>query len=163
VDLGLGRSLSGNENVAAGQEGFKMMAVLRVIGSIVAGLVLAFVLVVAVEVFSGVVHPFPEDFKGTHEEVCKHVERYPDWILAVCGGMWVGAALVSTWITGWLGNRWSALFLGLLLVAMVILNVSMLPYTMWFKIGILILIPAAVGAGVYLSSRPKMVATNAPV
>lgn len=59
-----------------------MKTLLRSVAGALAGLLLAFVLVIAVEAFSAVVHPFPDDFGGTHEEVCRHVERYPAGVLA---------------------------------------------------------------------------------
>lgn len=128
-----------------------MATVFRTLGAIVAGMLVAFLLVVAVELFSAVVHPLPPDFGGTEEEMCQHVERYPGWVLAVVVPAWAGAALAGTWIAGRLGNRGSALFVGLLLLAGVILNASMLPYPLWFKIACLIAIPCAIVAGLYLA------------
>jgi hypothetical protein len=130
-----------------------MATVLRTIGSIVAAMLVAFVLVVAVELFSAVVHPLPPDFGGTQEEVCQHVERYPSWVLAVVIPAWSATALTGTWIAGRLGNRGSALFLALAILATLILNLSMLPYPIWFKFGCLIAIPGASALGVYWSRR----------
>ena len=41
-----------------------MKSALRIVLAVVAGMALAFALVVAVEFFSSVVHPFPADFDG---------------------------------------------------------------------------------------------------
>src|SRR5262245_40134029 len=101
-----------------------MLAIFRAVGSVVAGLAVAFLLVIAVEFFSFIVHPLPPDFGGTHEEMCKHVERYPDWVLAVCVAFYVGTAFVSTWITGRIGNRGCAIFLGLILMGGLITNIA---------------------------------------
>ena len=60
-----------------------MKAVLLALAGVIAGLLVASVLVFAVEIFSGLVHPPPEDFGGTHEEICRLVEQYPPWVLAV--------------------------------------------------------------------------------
>jgi hypothetical protein len=130
-----------------------MGTVLRPIGAIIAGMLVAFVLVIAVELFSAVVHPLPPDFGHTEAEMCQHVERYPAWVLAVVVPMWAGAALAGTWVAGRLGNRASALVVGVLLFAAVAFNLSMLPYPIWFKGGCLIAIPLAVVAGLYLISR----------
>src|SRR5262245_60588405 len=137
-----------------------MAAVFRALGAIVAGMAMAFLLVVAVELFSAVVHPVPTDFKGTMEEICQHVERYPHWVLAVGVAAWVVTAFASTWTTGRLGNRGCALFLGLLLLSAVIFNLSMLPYPIWFKIANLIVIPTAIVSGCCLSSRREIAAAN---
>jgi hypothetical protein len=135
-----------------------MGTVFRGIGAIVAGLLVAFGLVVAVELFSAVVHPLPADFDGTMEEMCAHVARYPHWVLAVVVPLWGGTALAGTWIAGRLGNVWCALFVGLLLLAAAVFNISMLPYPMWFKVTMLIAISLAVAAGAYLSRGRAAVA-----
>lgn len=137
-----------------------MAAVLRAVGAIIAGILVAFILVVAVEIFSAVVHPFPPDFGGTTDEMCQHVERYPHWVLAVAVAAWAGTALAGTWTAGRLGNRGCALFVGLLLLTALVFNISMLPYPIWFKIANLIAIPCAIVSGLYLSSRRNTAALN---
>jgi len=127
-----------------------MMTVFRALGALVAATLVAFVLVVAVEAFSAVVHPLPPDFGGTMEEMCAHVERYPAWVLAVIVPLWAGIAFVSTWIAGRLGNILCALVIGALLQMMLVLNVWMLPYPIWFKIADLVGVPGAVALAIYL-------------
>jgi hypothetical protein len=132
-----------------------MKAAFRAVAAVFAGLVVAFILVVALELLSAVVHPLPEDFGGTSEEMCRHVERYPQWFLAVGVLAWAVTAFVGTWIAQRIGNLYSAATVGLLLLAALVLNISMLPYPIWFKIGNLLAIPAAVVAGSRLSRRHK--------
>jgi hypothetical protein len=135
-------------------------AALRTIVSIVAGIVVAFILVVAVEFFGAVVHPVPADFDGTMEAMCLHVARFPAWVLAVVVPAWAVTALAGTWTAGRIGNRGSALCVGLLLLAAAAFNLSMLPYPTWFKAAILIAIPLAIAAGAYWTSRRKPVAIS---
>ncbi len=116
-------------------------------------MVVAFILVVGVEGFSAVVHPFPKDFGGTMEEMCRHVERYPQWVLAAVVPMWAVAALVSTWMAQRIGNVYAAGIVGLLLLAALVLNISMLPYPIWFKVVNLLVIPAAIIAGSRVGGR----------
>ena len=118
-------------------------ASLRALAGTFIGLFVAFVLVVGVEGFSAVVHPLPKDFGGTTEEMCRHVERYPQWVLAVVVPMWAVTALVSTWIAQRIGNVYTAGIVGLLLLSALVFNLSMLPYPIWFKVANLIMIPAA--------------------
>jgi hypothetical protein len=132
-----------------------MMTVIRALGALVAATLLAFVLVVAVEAFSAVVHPLPPDFGETMEEMCAHVERYPAWVLAVVVPLWAGTAFLSTWIAGRLGNIVCAIIIGLFLLSMLVLNISMLPYPIWFKIASLVTMLAAVALAVYLL-RPRV-------
>lgn len=130
-----------------------MSTVFRALGSIVSGLALAFALVVVVEVVSLMAHPFPTDFGGTKEEMCKHVERFPQWVLALVVPAWAGTTFASTWMASRIGNRGCGLFVGLLLLAAVAMNVAMLPYPIWFKVSNLIAIPVAIFLGLRLSSR----------
>lgn len=129
-----------------------MKAVLRALAGVLVGLALSFLLVVGVEMFSAVVHPFPEDFGGTPEEVCRHVERYPNWVLAVVVPAWALTAFVGTWAARRIGNVYSATIVGLLLLAGVVLNISMLPYPIWFEIAIVLAVLIAVVSG----SRRRM-------
>lgn len=131
----------------------KLASAFRILGALLAASATALILVVAVELFSAIVHPFPPDFQGSTEEICRHVERYPDWVLAAVVPLWGGTALLTAWLAGRLGNRGCALFLGALLLAAVIWNVSMLPYPLWFKILQPIVILIAVVAGVRFSTR----------
>ena len=128
---------------------------LRTTAGTVLGLFSALVLIIGIEGFSAVVHPLPKDFGGTTEEMCRHVERYSPWVLAVVVPLWAAAALVSTWIARRIGNLYAAWIVGLLLLSGLVFNVTKLPYPMWFKVVILLAIPAALITGSRLAARPK--------
>lgn len=125
-----------------------MSAVLRTVVAMVVGLAIALALVIAVEFFSAVVHPFPAGFRGTQEEMCRHVENYPAWVLAVVVPAWAATALVSTWAARSIGNRHAAATVGLLLLAAVAVNISMLPYPARFKVASALFVFSAVAFGV---------------
>jgi hypothetical protein len=133
---------------------------LRTVAAAVGGFFVAFLLVVAVEYFSSVVHPFPEDFGGTDEEMCRHVERIPSWVLAVAVPMWAVAAFAGTWTAQRLGTLYSAVIVGVLLLAALVLNLSMLPYPIWFKVANLLVIPSALVGGSRLWRRRKAADTG---
>jgi hypothetical protein len=137
-----------------------MKAVLRNLAAVLAGLLVLFILVVAVELFSAVVHPLPEDFGGTTEEMCQHVERYPQWVLAVVVPAWAVAAFASTWTARRIGNLFSSAIIGLLLLAALGYHISMQPYPTWFKIANLLVIPTVIFAGSRLSMRHKTTGTG---
>src|SRR5262245_47437869 len=128
-------------------------ASLRGLAGTVIGLFMAFFLIIGVEGFSAVVHPLPKDFGGTMEEMCRHVERYPQWVLAVVVPMWAAAALVGAWIAQRIGNLYSSGIVGLLLLSALVFNVSKLPYPIWFKAVTLLVIPAAAIAGSRVAGR----------
>jgi hypothetical protein len=108
-----------------------MTSAVRALLAVVAGMALAFVLVVAVEYLSSVVHPFPANFDGN---IPAHVKRYPDWVLAVVVLMWGATAGAATWVAARIGGRLAGAVVTLLLASALAFNLSMLPYVMWFKI-----------------------------
>ena len=107
----------------------------RILLAVVAGMALAFALVVAVEMFSAVVHPFPPGFDpNAPGAIPAHVQRYPGWVLAVAGLMWGATAAAATWVASRIGGRLAGALVTLLLASALAFNLSMLPYVMWFKI-----------------------------
>jgi len=126
-----------------------MRTALRTFTAALAGLLCSFIVIVMVELFSGVVHPFPHDFQGTQEEICRHVERYPAWVLAVVIPMWAITVFSGTRIARRIGGVYASAIVGVLLVTALVFNVSMLPYPMWFKVVCLLAIPASIFVAVF--------------
>ena len=108
--------------------------VLNAIGGIVAGVATAMFAFVVGEMLSAVLHPFPDGFQGTQEEIWAHVARYPDWALAACAPIWVIGAYGGTWIAQRLGGDIPAIIVAAVIVAGVLFNISQLPYPRWFPI-----------------------------
>lgn len=127
-----------------------MRSALRIPLAVIAGVVLAFVLVVAVELFSSIVHPFPADFNGNIPE---HVRRYPDWVLAVVVLAWGGTAAAATWLASRIGTRLAGAIVALLLAWALIFNLTQLPYTMWFKVVMFTAFPIACFLGILYGQR----------
>jgi MFS family permease len=119
-----------------------MKTALRTLLGVVTGMALAFVLVIAVELFSSVVHPVPPD-TDTMDEMCLHVARYPHWVLGVVVLAWSATAFVSAWVATRIGNRLAGIAVILILTLAIVFNVSKLPYAMWFKVAMLICFPVA--------------------
>ncbi|MFO7692256.1 MAG: hypothetical protein R6V57_04125 [Vicinamibacterales bacterium] len=112
-----------------------MKSAIRTLLAVVAGMALAFALVVAVEVFSAVVHPFPPGLDpNAPGSIPEHVRRYPGWVLAVAGLMWGATAAAATWVASRIGGRLAGALVTLLLASALAFNMSMLPYVLWFKI-----------------------------
>jgi hypothetical protein len=137
-----------------------VLSVLRSVGSVLAGLVVAFVLVVAAEVFGSIFHPFPPGIDPTDLEACKaHVARFPTWVLAVGAGFWAAAALSGAWLAAFLGpGRHSAhgFVVGAILLALAVFNMSMLAYPIWFPIVNLLTFPLVTILGVRLA-KPRSI------
>ncbi len=137
-----------------------MMTALRNVAAVVAGIVVALILLIAVELFSAVVHPLPPGSGESMEEMCQHVARYPQWVLAVVVPAWGFTAFASTWTARRIAARGAALLIGTLLLAGVVFNISMLPYPTWFKGAILLVIPIAIFLGSRLPSLSKVLAVT---
>lgn len=131
-----------------------MKSIVRTIASVVAGVVTALLLLIAVEGFSAVVHPFPEGFGHTTEEMCLHVARYPAWVLAAVVPMWGAAAFLSVYASGKFGNLVSVAIVGGLFLAAVVANVLMLPYPQWFSIASPLVVAVGIAAAVWMKCRP---------
>jgi hypothetical protein len=127
-----------------------MKSAARTLLAVVSGMALAFVLVVAVEWFSSVVHPFPANFDGNIPE---HVRHYPHWVLGVVVMAWAATAAAGTWVASRIGGRLPGIVVALLLAWALIFNLTMLPYATWFKVAMLIAFPIACLLGIKYGSR----------
>jgi hypothetical protein len=122
----------------------------RILLGIVAGMGMALALVVAVEWFSSVVHPFPANFNG---DIPAHVKRYPGWVLGVVVLTWGATIAVATWVGSRIGGRLAGIVVSLLLAWALTYNLTMLPYAMWFKVAMFCAFPAACLLGIRYGRR----------
>ena len=111
-----------------------MISFSRVLLGITAGVLTIFFLVMAVEIFSAVVHPLPDDFDKSPEAMCQHVAHYPDWVLGTVVLLWGSTAFSGVWLAQKAGSYWASTVVAVLLLAALGFNLSMLPYTLWFKV-----------------------------
>ncbi len=122
----------------------------RTLLAVVAGMALAFALVVVVELFSSVVHPFPADFDGN---MGAHVRRYPQWVLGVVVLAWGATSTAAAWVASRVGDRPAGIVVALLLAWALIFNLTMLPYTTWFKVAMASAFPIACLLGIRYGRR----------
>ena len=134
-----------------------MGKVVRGVGAVLAGLLAALVFVIGVERMSSILHPFPPGVDPSDIEVCRApVARYPVGVLLLAGlGWWLGTFL-SSWLSTRIGhnrNRAHGYLVGAILLALAVVNMSMLPYPGWFWILNLTCFPACCCGGVLLARR----------
>jgi hypothetical protein len=127
-----------------------MKSAVRTLLAVVAGMALALVLVVAVEWFGSVVHPFPANFNGN---IGEHVKRFPDWVLGVVVLAWGATAAAATWVASRVGGRLAGIVVGLLLAWALTFNLTSLPYAMWFKAAMFGAFPIACLVGIGYGRR----------
>lgn len=124
-----------------------MKKVLRVIAGVMAGIVVFFAVFMAVEGFSAIVHPYPADFQGTHEEIVRQVETYPAWVLVIVVPMWMAMISLTAWTAGKVGGVVSYAIVSALMTVALFCNLTMLPYPVWFPIAMGITGPLAIYLG----------------
>lgn len=131
------------------------LAILRSVMSVIAGLVVAFLVIIAAEVVSEIYHPWPEGVDKNDFEVCKaHVARYPTGVLAVCTAIWAFAPLTGAYVATRLGSGRHAahgIVVGTILLALAGFNMAMLPYPLWFPVVNLITFPLGTWLGIRLA------------
>ena len=133
-----------------------MKAAIRTVAAIFLGMLTAIVLIVAVELIQSFVYPPPPGFDSSSpEQMSEYVTRIPQWFLAVGVVFWALTACVSTWLARITGNRYASTVVGLLLLAMLVFNIALLPYPVWFKVANLVAIPLAIVAGSRLAIGRK--------
>lgn len=140
-----------------------MFKVLRVIAAVIAGIFTALIMVMGVEIICNTAHPFPPDFdQSSMEEMCAHVARFPDWVLAVAAVLWGITAFASTWVAYKIGGHAAALVIELLLTAAVVCNISMLPYVLWFKFAALFAIAIGIFPFAFDATRKRPSPSSVP-
>jgi hypothetical protein len=131
-------------------------AFVRSVAAILVGLAVAFILIVGVEVGSSILHPFPDGVDPSDYEVCKaHVAAYPAWILLWAALAWGLTTFLSAWLATRLGSaRHPAhgIVVGSILLALAVMNMSMLPYPIWFWAANLAVFPLAFYCGAKLGA-----------
>ena len=128
-------------------------SILQSVGAVFLGLVIAFAMVIGIEGFGAVYHPFPPDVDPTDFAVCAaHVARFPDWILAVSSLGWTLTVVAASWTATRLGTgRHPAHGLGIggFLLGLAVFNMVILPYPIWFKVVTFI----TLSLGAYLGAK----------
>ncbi len=132
---------------------------MRSVGAIVASLVVATVLIIAVEAVSAIFYPFPPGVDTSDIEVVKtHVANCPHWVLALAVVGWGGTVFASAWLATRLGaGRHPAhgIAVGSLLFLAAAFNMFMLPYPIWFEIVNLLIFPLAIFGAVKVGRAPQ--------
>ncbi len=134
-----------------------MRRVLRSAGAILGGLVAATIFALGVEYISSILHPFPPGANpGDTAALRAHVARYPAGVLFLGSLGWGLATVAGSWLASRLGpGRHAAhgIAVGVILLALTVVNMFMLPYPAWFWISNLVLLPAGSWFGTRLGSQ----------
>lgn len=135
----------------------------RTILGILAGMVTAWVLIMACQFASGMLYPPPPGTDLTQpDQLAAYVARAPLAAMALVVASWVLGAFAGGWVAAKVAREhpsFAALVIGLLVLAGVIANNTMIPHPVWMTVlGVLLPLPAAwMGARMAL---PRVAATR---
>ena len=125
--------------------------------AVILSIAVAFGLFMLIEGIGSILHPWPADFSGTFEEVAHQVETYPAWVLVLLGGVgYTAIMLICTFIATRLAHNripWYGYGVGLFLFAMVVFNLTKLPYPIWYWVLMFAVLPPAAYFGTKLASK----------
>ena len=108
---------------------------LRLIGGIAAGIVLAMATVFVVELVGHVLYPVGEIDMADREAVAAMIAALPLGALLIVAIAWLLGALVGGALAAWLsGRRWSAWLVAAVVALFALATVFMYPHPVWMQI-----------------------------
>ncbi len=135
-----------------------MNSKVRGVLAVIAGIVLAMLMVAVIESIGHAVYPPPESLDFTKpDQVREYIEKLPlGAFLFVLTG-WIGGTFCGGLVAAWIGRTKPMVFsmiVGAFVLAATIANLTMIPHPAWMAIiGILGIVVAAVLAGTLLRPR----------
>ena len=132
------------------------MQIVKSVVAVALSVAAAIFLFMVIEGVGSILHPWPENFAGTFDEISHQVETYPVWVLALLGGVGYGATM---WICSFIATRighnrnpWHGYGVGVVLFSGVVLNMTQLPYPIWFWVLMFVVLPPAAYCGAKFAS-----------
>jgi hypothetical protein len=133
----------------------------RIVGAILLGVVIAVALVFAIESIVGLIIPAPADFNMRDpEQVRARVAGMPTWVILLVLVGWVVGTGVGSWAAVRIARTrrlWPGLVVGAIIFLSTLYNIMTIPHPIWFVAVSLIAIPIASWLG---AQRGR---THAPV
>lgn len=141
-----------------------MPPMVRSILVVLAGVVISALVVVATDAIVSGLHPLPPGIDVTNQESLRQaMASIPASAFAILLAGWLVAAAVGSFVAArWAGRAPAAhgLLVALILLAATMANLVAVPHPIWMWPAVLVLIPLAGWAGVWVA-RPRPAATGA--
>jgi hypothetical protein len=122
-----------------------MKSIIRSVLAVLAGVVVAGVVVVAIEAVGHRVYPGPEGHD--HEALAAYIRTAPPGVFLFVLAAWGIGTLAGAWLAAWLAGRAPVvhgLIIGGLLLLGALANLLMIPHPVWFSVvGVAMFLPAA--------------------
>ena len=123
----------------------------RSLAGILAGVVTAFVLVLAIESAGLPLFPPPAGMDPLNSEsVREHLSEIHPGSFVMVLLAWTAAAIAGPWVTRRVAGdapAWPSLVVALLFLAMCVYNLVAVPSPIWMKVGAIVLVPIATWLG----------------
>jgi len=136
-----------------------MRPFVRLLASVLMGLIVAFAITFGIEYLNSQVYPLPPgtDYRDAASMRAAMATLPAPALIGVLVG-WFLAAVAGAWVTVRIarGARWTAWVLGLLLLVAAISNMTLFPHPIWFWVIGVALYPVAIMLGVRLGTRPEI-------
>jgi hypothetical protein len=125
------------------------MTILRRIGAVIAGMIVAFLLVAGAEAIAHIIYPPPPGMNNQNmTEVKAYIATLPLSAMLVVLTGWLIATFVATWLAARIaGTPIPAYIVGALLLCAGIANAFMIPQPVWFSIASVVIYIGATWVG----------------
>jgi hypothetical protein len=133
------------------------MTILRRIGAVIVGLIVAFILVFAAEGIAHKIYPPPPGMNMQDmERVKAFVATLPLSVMLIVLTGWLIATFVATWLAARIaGTLFPGYIVGALLLCAGIANAIMLPQPIWFSIASIVIYIGATWVGARAGAGPQ--------
>ena len=130
---------------------------LRRIGATLAGMLLAFAVIVIVEMIGNALYPLPPGVDPKNpESIARAMRNVPAAALIVVVIGWTAGALLGSWLAARIARSvWPAVIVGALVVCGAVANMLTIPHPLWMWISSLVLVALVTLAGAGLGSRGR--------
>jgi len=128
---------------------------LRKIGATLAGIVLAFAVIVIVEMVGNALYPLPPGVDPRNpESLARAMRNVPAAALAVVVIGWTAGALAGSWLAARIARSvWPAVIVGALVVCGAVANMLTIPHPLWMWITSIVLVALVTLGGAALGAR----------
>ncbi|MEA2339869.1 MAG: hypothetical protein QOE82_3876 [Thermoanaerobaculia bacterium] len=133
------------------------MIILRRIGAVIVGLIVAFLLVYAAEGIAHKIYPPPAGMNDRDmTQVKAYIATMPLTPMLVVLGGWMIATFVATWLAARIaGTPVPGYIVGAILLCLGIANAFIIPQPIWFSIASIVIYIGATWVGARAGSRPQ--------
>ena len=123
----------------------------RSIVGVVAGVIVAGLVVLLIEIAGMAVFPPPTGMDPTNpDSIRAHMSALPVGAFLMVLAGWTAGGFAGAWAAGLISSRpvrWPGLVAGAIFAAACVMNLVTLPHPVWFAIAALLLVPAAIWIG----------------